>query len=124
MIDAIQRLLSEREHCCTFYPLIVGQEDTSVLQRLPAPSEESFEEPEELNESQIVATKSWRRPLSLIWGPPGMSDALEKKLQLPTNPTGTGKTTVIIQVLRDILRTYGEIPPKILMTASTHNGGL
>ena len=72
MVDAIQRLLSERENCCTFYPLIVGQEDTSALESLPSPSDEGFEDPEGLNGSQVAATKSWRRPLSLIWGPPGM----------------------------------------------------
>jgi len=35
--------------------------------------------------------------------------------------TGTGKTTVIVQVLFDIIKSHQEIP-KILMTASTHNG--
>jgi hypothetical protein len=35
---------------------------------------------------------------------------------------GTGKTTVVIQILRDILTSAPGGLPKILMTASTHNG--
>jgi len=36
---------------------------------------------------------------------------------------GTGKTTVVVQILRSILLTFNDgVRPKILMTASTHNG--
>jgi len=44
-----------------------------------------------------------------------------KWLNLTIKCVGTGKTTVIVQVLLDIIKSYPE-PPKILMTASTHNG--
>jgi len=75
MMDALQRLLLEREECCAFYGLITG---TGIL---PTPSDEDElpavngenPTPESLNESQVVAMKSWRSSLSLIWGPPGMS---------------------------------------------------
>ncbi|KAJ1308794.1 hypothetical protein OPQ81_004484 [Rhizoctonia solani] len=55
------------------------------------------------NESQKSAILSIQHPLSLVWGPPG-----------------TGKTTVVVTMLRLLLRS---MPPnsKILMTASTHN---
>lgn len=43
-------------------------------------------------------------------------------LSLPLKPPGTGKTTVVIEILRDILNRSTGDPPKILMTASTHNG--
>ncbi|QRV85064.1 RNA-dependent RNA polymerase [Ceratobasidium sp. AG-Ba] len=55
------------------------------------------------NSSQREAIMSIEHPLSLIWGPPG-----------------TGKTTVVVAMLRLLL---GSMPPgsRILMTASTHN---
>ena len=75
MMDALQRLLLEREECCAFYGLITGAGS------LPTPSDEDElpavngedPTPQNLNESQVVAMKSWRSSLSLIWGPPGMS---------------------------------------------------
>jgi len=45
-----------------------------------------------------------------------------KQLSLTVTCVGTGKTTVIVQVLLDIIKSYHPEPPKILMTASTHNG--
>jgi len=93
MMDAIQRLLLERQGCCAFYDLIVGRENTSaeedIAEEHPATVEggaPGVPEPEpvaeenaetrrsprsNLNESQIVAMNSWRSDLSLIWGPPG-----------------------------------------------------
>lgn len=75
MMDALQRLLLEREESCAFYGLITGTGS------LPTPSDEdeipaeneANSTPEGLNESQVVAMKSWRSSLSLIWGPPGTS---------------------------------------------------
>ncbi|KAJ3514007.1 hypothetical protein NLJ89_g2629 [Agrocybe chaxingu] len=117
MMDAIQRLLLERHKCCKFYHLIVGDEEAaSESDREELGEQEEIEEetsppvgeepnpaPANLNESQATAMRSWRSPLALIWGPPG-----------------TGKTTVIVEVLRDILQSHSH-KPKILMTASTHN---
>ena len=71
MMDALKRLLSEREECCVFYKLIVGEEGPSILEQLEPPPESTSPAPDGLNESQILAMNSWRIPLSLIWGPPG-----------------------------------------------------
>jgi len=61
------------------------------------------EELNKFNESQQAAIRSMNSPLSLIWGPPG-----------------TGKTTVVVQILRRLVRNLKE-GSKILMAASTHN---
>ncbi|KAF9057077.1 RNA-directed RNA polymerase [Panaeolus papilionaceus] len=102
MMDAIKRLLTETNECCAFYDLIVN--DAPVLGLNNRETIGSQVDPEDLNESQLRAMRSWRSPLSLIWGPPG-----------------TGKTTVMVQILFDIIKSYGTDLPKILMTASTHN---
>ncbi|KAF8877847.1 RNA dependent RNA polymerase-domain-containing protein [Gymnopilus junonius] len=100
MMDAIQRLLNDGEDACAFHGLITGADDSMTYDEsefgtfIPGPDAG-------LNESQVRAVESWRKPLSLIWGPPG-------------------KTTVIVQVLFDIIRKHENVP-KILMTASTHN---
>jgi regulator of nonsense transcripts 1 len=73
MMDALKRLLADREECCVFYKLIVGEEEPSILEQLEPPPETACPAPEGLNESQILAMRSWRTPLSLIWGPPGMT---------------------------------------------------
>jgi hypothetical protein len=79
----------------------VGEEETIEE---PASEELTLASPDELNPSQRAAVDSCRKPLALIWGPPG-----------------TGKTTVVVYILQRILRTLSE-DSKILMTASTHNG--
>ena len=73
MMDALKRLLSEREECCSFYKLVIGEEGPSILEELEPPPESTSPAPDELNDSQLVAMTSWRSPLSLIWGPPGMN---------------------------------------------------
>ena len=73
MMDALKRLLVDREECCVFYKLIVGEEGPSILEQLEPPPESASPAPGGLNESQILAMSSWRTPLSLIWGPPGMN---------------------------------------------------
>lgn len=72
MVDAIQRLLLERDECCGFYALIVGDREPGLPQG-PAPLELSLPDPEGLNESQLLAMRSWRSSLALIWGPPSKS---------------------------------------------------
>lgn len=72
MMDALKRLLADREECCVFYKLVVGEEEALFLEELePAPGSTS-PAPDGLNQSQLIAMNSWRSPLSLIWGPPGM----------------------------------------------------
>ncbi|KIJ58833.1 hypothetical protein HYDPIDRAFT_101927 [Hydnomerulius pinastri MD-312] len=104
MMDSLTKLWEEREHCCSIYDTIVlppptneGPEDVdSALEEDELPGTET------MNASQIAAIRSCLYPLSLIWGPPG-----------------TGKTTVVVQILRYLLRKFRDC--KILMTASTHN---
>ncbi|KAG9103719.1 hypothetical protein FRC06_008576 [Ceratobasidium sp. 370] len=55
------------------------------------------------NESQRQAIMSIQHPVSLVWGPPG-----------------TGKTTVVVTMLRLLLKSMPQ-GSRILMTASTHN---
>ena len=125
MMDALKRLLADREECCMFYKLIVGEGGPSVLEQLEPPPESASPVPDGLNESQILAMSSWRMPLSLIWGPPGMNifrRVISLLFERCYCEIGTGKTTVMVQILRDIIKSYSEGVPKILMTASTHNG--
>jgi regulator of nonsense transcripts 1 len=71
MIDALQRLLQDRETCCQFCSIITGdlKDTTGTAQFLAS---ESLKTHERLNSSQISAVQSCGAPLSLIWGPPGM----------------------------------------------------
>ncbi|KAI6021731.1 hypothetical protein PISMIDRAFT_613287 [Pisolithus microcarpus 441] len=104
MIDALTRLSVEREACCSIYNTIVMTPSPEEVDGEASNDSEEEEIPdaESLNASQVTAIRSCMAPLSLIWGPPG-----------------TGKTTVVVQILRYLLRKFGEC--KILMTASTHN---
>ncbi|KAK0477884.1 RNA-directed RNA polymerase [Armillaria novae-zelandiae] len=103
MMDALIRLLMEKEECCRYHHLITGETSGDELPATTPDPVAEFTYGPDLNESQIEAINSCEAPLSLIWGPPG-----------------TGKTTVVVQILRKILQSSQE-PPKILMTASTHN---
>ncbi|KXN84461.1 putative RNA-dependent RNA polymerase 1 [Leucoagaricus sp. SymC.cos] len=103
MMEALLRLLTEREQCCVFYPSITGDVTTETPATSSEVLESNFEPGDHLNESQKAAVMSpTQKPLSLIWGPPG-----------------TGKTTVVVEILRLLLSC--RIEQKILMTASTHN---
>ncbi|KAG5352321.1 hypothetical protein C0989_002856 [Termitomyces sp. Mn162] len=112
MMDAVLRLLQEGQACCDFHDIITGSENKSAMvhvegEVIPVASS-SAAEPYvngRLNQSQIDAVRSCDAPLSLIWGPPG-----------------TGKTTVVVEILQELLKkSRNDEPPKILMTASTHN---
>ena len=69
---------------------------------------------------------SWRTLLLLIWGPSRMNifhcliSFLFERCYCELG--STGKTTVTVQILRDIIKSYSESVPKFFMTASTHNG--
>lgn len=113
MMDALLRLFDERIDCCSFYQTIIskssdksdpGSAEHEELRDEVSIDDSSIEElVQGLNDSQSAAVHSCKGPLSLIWGPPG-----------------TGKTTVVVQILSRILRDpTNEL--KILMSASTHN---
>ncbi|KAJ8087712.1 hypothetical protein PM082_006548 [Marasmius tenuissimus] len=104
MLDALTRLMREKDECCGFYDIITGDHSDSDDAPRSFPLILGDEEHiEGLNPSQEAAIRSCSGPLSLIWGPPG-----------------TGKTTVIVQILRGLIATKDE-DARILMTASTHN---
>ena len=77
MLDALLRLLVQKQAACLFYSFITGDEEEAPDgEQVPAvevipPGDDSG-----LNESQRMAVQSWAAPLSLIWGPPGMSLSL------------------------------------------------
>ncbi|KAJ7636650.1 RNA-directed RNA polymerase [Roridomyces roridus] len=105
MMDALLRLLENRELSCRYYSIITGTEPESLTTLASttltpsAPGEYST-----LNQSQVAAVEAIHNPLSLVWGPPG-----------------TGKTTVVVQMLKRLIQNNDD-ETKILMTASTHNG--
>ncbi|GJE97878.1 RNA-directed RNA polymerase domain-containing protein [Phanerochaete sordida] len=106
MLDAVRRLATEGRGCCRFKDIICSD---AVAEGRGGTAGELVEgDPDlvltsPLNDSQkaaVAATALGR--MSLIWGPPG-----------------TGKTTVVVQILLRFLRLDPEA--RILMTASTHN---
>lgn len=102
------------------------EEDDSAAPNFDEPLEIVVPHNVSLNESQMLAVKSWDARLSLIWGPPGeeVQDVLTEIHFTKVECLGTGKTTVVVDMLRSILLTFkpkGKLP-KIIMTASTHNG--
>ncbi|CCO32890.1 RNA-dependent RNA polymerase 2 Short=AtRDRP2 [Rhizoctonia solani AG-1 IB] len=127
MLDSIVKLQLRPNYSTALHHLITGYE--GIYSTAPTTSEESelesdsgdeaeevSEEPikdwtidevginwDRFNESQKSAILSISHPLSLVWGPPG-----------------TGKTTVVVTMLRLLLRSMPS-GSKILMTASTHN---
>ncbi|KAL0569074.1 hypothetical protein V5O48_012901, partial [Marasmius crinis-equi] len=106
MLDALTRLMKDKDECCGFYDIITGDHsgaDSDTPIRSFPPILGADESIEGLNSSQEAAIRSCTGPLSLIWGPPG-----------------TGKTTVIVQILRGLVNTKDD-DARILMTASTHN---
>ncbi|KAI0343647.1 RdRP-domain-containing protein [Trametopsis cervina] len=105
MMDALQRFAVEGMECCRFNDIITGdaEEVTEAVQTEETEDEDMQDVLATLNPSQreaVAAAKMGR--MSLIWGPPG-----------------TGKTTVVVQILLRFLRQDPEA--RLLMTASTHN---
>ncbi|KAH7094136.1 P-loop containing nucleoside triphosphate hydrolase protein [Auriculariales sp. MPI-PUGE-AT-0066] len=103
MLDAVVKLATEGRACCRLADLIMSsnddviEDDFSDIPPLPEWSENV-----RLNASQQAAVNSVDAPLSLIWGPPG-----------------TGKTTVVLDILERFIRGLPDC--KVLLTASTHN---
>ncbi|KAH8088982.1 RNA dependent RNA polymerase-domain-containing protein [Cristinia sonorae] len=113
MLDAIQKLVTDGFSACRFHKIVTAQgpldpdnEDVPAeAEPDPGVSQSDQESLGSLNDSQrraVLSTQFGR--LSLIWGPPG-----------------TGKTTVVVQILLRFLRQSQDPELRILMTASTHN---
>ncbi|TFY59052.1 hypothetical protein EVG20_g7930 [Dentipellis fragilis] len=122
MMDAIRRLAAEGAECCRFHRLITAPKDEGSSasaeehepdeptndddadERLKSDGDTDTDTITGLNASQMRAVRSSDvARLSLIWGPPG-----------------TGKTTVVVQILKRLVKRLSE-GASILMTASTHN---
>ncbi|KAJ7689926.1 RNA dependent RNA polymerase-domain-containing protein [Mycena rosella] len=73
MMEALLRLLEDRETSCRYYSIITGAapESPTTLASHARPSDSSGADYSRLNESQITAIESTNYPLCLVWGPPG-----------------------------------------------------
>ncbi|KAJ6607939.1 RNA-directed RNA polymerase [Mycena sp. CBHHK59/15] len=104
MMEALLRLLDEREDSCRYYSIITGTTPTDTTLASPSKSNLPSEQSARLNESQALAVVSTNSPLSLVWGPPGK---LFTRWRVPA---------VYIHYHSGL-----NDETKILMTASTHN---
>ena len=124
MLDAVGRLVRDGPECCAFSNLIVGKHQNGTEDQTDEDPEADADNLDEdgLNPNQVRAVESSDNPLALIWGPPGtIVISLDANSLIPNYPPGTGKTTVVVKILRKLFKTIG-VEDKILMTASTHNG--
>lgn len=130
MLDALLRLVVDKHSSCSFYGIITGDPSAGteianvapLMEPSPVTSPEIW--PTQLNDSQIEAIYSCNYPLSLIWGPPGLLPLLYAYFLGSNLLTGTGKTTVVVQILRKLVQhsLLSDSEERILITASTHNG--
>ena len=126
MLDAVGRLVRDGPICCSFSSLVVGKHKGDAGGQTdeedPDGDVEEILDKDGLNPNQVRAVESTENPLTLIWGPPGNTGIpLRVDDLIVYCPLGTGKTTVVVKILRKFFQTLGE-EEKILMTASTHNG--
>ena len=127
MLDAMGRLVKDGPTCCSFSSLIVGKHQSNTDDQTDRGSDAGADvtdnlDEDGLNPNQVRAVESSDNPLALIWGPPGIIEIPLSINGLTHNCLpGTGKTTVVVKILRKFFKTLDE-EEKILMTASTHNG--
>jgi len=125
MLDAVGRLVRDGSLCCSFSNLIVGKHKDDASGQTdgedPDVDVDGNLDKDGLNPNQVRAVESSKNPLTLIWGPPGIQTGTPLHADDLTISSGTGKTTVVVKILRKFFETLGE-EEKILMTASTHNG--
>ena len=123
MLDAVGKLVRDGPICCAFDNLIVGNHQGDTKGRVDGEDGDGDNLDEDgLNQNQVRAVESSESPLALIWGPPGTAGVSLRVHYLTVScPSGTGKTTVVVKILRKLFKTLDE-EEKILMTASTHNG--
>lgn len=144
MMDAVLKLCTLGQGCCSFARIITHGGSISENDGMPhdedgdqqqavdgvdhdSPEHVTVDSDDErnalstFNESQRLAVQRCRAPLSLIWGPPGRLSVMMRLFSAYPR-AGTGKTTVVIQILRHIMRERAATESKLLITASTHNG--
>jgi len=107
MMDAVSKLALDGFEACTFADIITGSARVAETDSEDQGSQDNVAQQvsasASLNDSQRAAlVAAGPGKLALIWGPPG-----------------TGKTTVVVQILARFVREDSEA--RILMTASTHN---
>jgi len=82
-MDALLRLLRDKEGSCGFYKVITGEElegaPHSSATNSGADTDADAQSPswDKLNDSQKEAVRSCTADLSLIWGPPGQSISID-----------------------------------------------
>lgn len=77
MKDALTRLFEEESECCLFFRTIIGRDVVRDHESEPVDNSEetvSDQIASGLNSSQQAAVRSCEKPLTLIWGPPGLSN--------------------------------------------------
>ena len=126
MLDAVGRLVRDGPVCCAFSNLVVGKHKGNTDGQTDGEDADGDVgdnlDKDGLNPNQVRAVESSKDPLVLIWGPPGITEIpLHINDLIVYCPLGTGKTTVVVKILRKFFETLDE-EEKILMTASTHNG--
>jgi len=123
MLDAVGKLVRDGPICCVFDNLIVGNHRGDTKGQADGEDVDGDNLDEDgLNPNQVRAVESSENPLALIWGPPGTAGVSLCVNSLTVScHLGTGKTTVVVKILRKLFKTLDE-EEKILMTASTHNG--
>lgn len=127
-MDAVGRLVRDGPICCSFSNLVVGKHRGDTDGRTHEDLDEDGDvtanlDEDGLNPNQVRAVESSGNSLALIWGPPGTMHRSPPNTNdfIHSYPLGTGKTTVVVKILRKFFKNLGE-EEKILMTASTHNG--
>lgn len=78
MKDALLRLFEDEMDCCFFFRAIIDRmlnsegADSHEITQLTNLTGGHSQDTSGLNPSQQMAVQSCRKPLSLIWGPPGL----------------------------------------------------
>ncbi|KAM7196172.1 RNA dependent RNA polymerase domain containing protein [Rhypophila sp. PSN 637] len=104
MFDAVVKLANDRELCCGIVDLIIPESGVDAgegdLERV---ADLSVPPMGKMNDSQKLA----------------ISTALDARLTCLWGPPGTGKTSTIVEILKQLLFAYPKA--RILVTAPTHN---